>query len=106
MTSASGDIVGYGPGQRPGTANVNTANVSHDDVPQRTSPYQELGVSGLKRWSGYVEEEFLPALRGRKAIQIYKEMSENDAMVGALLFSIDMLIRAVDWHVQPASSAP
>ena len=103
MTSASGDIVGYGRG--PGQTNVNTANVSHDDVPENSSPYRELGVTGLKRWSGYVEEEFLPALRGRKAIQIFKEMSENDAIVGALLFSIDMLIRAVDWHVQPASSA-
>ena len=101
MTSARGDITGFGPGQ----ANVPTANVTTEDVPSRTSPYLELGVTGLKRWSGYVEEEFLPALRGRKAVQIYKEMSENDAMVGALLFSIDMLIRAVDWHVQPASSA-
>ena len=101
MTSARGDITGFGPGQ----ANVPTANVSTEDVPARTSPYLELGVTGLKRWSGYVDEEFLPALRGRKAVQIYKEMSENDAMVGALLFSIDMLIRAVDWHVQPASSA-
>src|SRR3954469_18757083 len=70
------------------------------------SPYVELGVTGLKRWSGYVEEEFLPALRGRKAVQIFKEMAENDAIVGALLFSVDMLVRAVQWHVQPASSDP
>lgn len=105
MTSASGEIMGYGP-NGPGATNVpNKSNVTTEDVPNRTSPYTELGVTGLKRWSGYVDEEFLPALRGRKAVQIYKEMSENDAMVGALLFSIDMLIRAVDWHVQPASSA-
>jgi hypothetical protein len=106
MTSAGGDIRGYGPGSGPGTTNVpNNASVGQEEVPNRTSPYQELGVTGLKRWSGYVDEEFLPALRGRKAIQIFKEMSENDAIVGSLLFSIDMLIRAVDWHVQPASSS-
>src|SRR5215831_874960 len=88
-----------------GNGNVpGTANIAEEDVPNRTSPYQELGVTGLRRWSGYVDEEFLPALRGRKAVQIFKEMAENDAIVGALLFSIDMLIRAVDWHVQAASS--
>jgi hypothetical protein len=91
----------------PGTGNVpGAAILGMEDVPQRTSPYLELGVTGLRRWSGYVDEEFLPALRGRKAVQIFKEMAENDAMVGALLFSIDMLIRAVEWHVQAASSAP
>ena len=103
MTSPNGGITGYG--NRAGAGNVpSNADVADEDVP-RASPYAELGVSGLKRWSGYVEEEFLPALRGRKAVQIFKEMSENDAIVGSLLFSIDMLIRAVDWHVQPASSA-
>lgn len=105
MTTAGGGIAGYGP-MGPGGGNVPaTTTVTTEDMPRRTSPYVELGVTGLKRWSGYVDEEFLPALRGRKAVQIYKEMSENDAIVGALMFSIDMLIRAVDWHVQPASSA-
>ena len=101
MTSSGGDISGFGPGR----TNVATANVTDEDVPRSSSPYQELGVSGLKGWSGYIVEVFLPALLGRKAVQIFKEMSENDAIVGSLLFSIDMLIRAVDWHVQPASSS-
>jgi hypothetical protein len=106
MTNASGGLSGYGP-DGPGRTNTpGTANVSEEDVPTRSSPYVELGVTGLKRWSGYVEEEFLPALRGRKAVQIFKEMAENDAIVGALLFSVDMLVRAVQWHVQPASSDP
>jgi hypothetical protein len=92
---------------QPGAGNTpGAAIVGEEDVPARTSPYQELGVTGLRRWSGYVDEEFLPALRGRKAVQIFREMADNDAIVGALLFTIDMLIRAVDWHVQAASSAP
>jgi hypothetical protein len=71
------------------------------DTPKRTSPVQELGVTGIKRTGGYIDEEFLPALRGRKAVKVYREMSMNDSMVGALLFAIDKLIREVDWKVVP-----
>ena len=72
-----------------------------DEVPQRVGPMEELGVSGLKRVSGYIDEEFLPALRGRKAVRVYREMASNDSMVGALLFSIDKLVREVEWKVLP-----
>ena len=77
-----------------------------DEIPQRTGPMLELGVTGVKRMSGYVDEEFLPALRGRKAVSVYREMSANDSMVGALLFSIDKLIREVEWKVLPADQSP
>lgn len=68
----------------------------------RLSPLMELGTTGLKRASGYIDEEFLPQLRGRKAVQVYKEMSENDPLVGALLFAIDRLLRNVEWTVEPS----
>jgi len=74
-----------------------------DEVPQRVGPMDELGVTGVKRVSGYVDEEFLPALRGRKAVRVYREMAANDSMVGAMLFSIDKLIREVEWKVVPAT---
>lgn len=61
----------------------------------------ELGTSGLNRSAGYVDEEFLPQLRGRKAVQVFKEMSENDPTVGAVLFTIDRLLRNVEWRVEP-----
>lgn len=72
------------------------------DIPQRVSPMMELGVTGIKRTGGYIDEEFLPALRGRKAIRVYREMSQNDSMVGSLLFAIDKLIREITWNVVPA----
>jgi len=73
-----------------------------DEIPKRTGPMDELGVTGVKRVSGYIDEEFLPALRGRKAVRVYREMASNDSMVGALLFSVDKLIREVEWKVLPA----
>lgn len=72
---------------------------------EKLSPFLEIGTTGLKRASGYIDEEFLPQLRGRKAVQIYKEMSENDPLVGALLFAIDRLLRNVEWTVEPAGKS-
>src|SRR4051812_35142511 len=76
-----------------------------DEVTPRVGPMEELGVTGVKRVSGYVDEEFLPALRGRKAVRVYREMSANDSMVGAMLFSIDKLIREVEWKVLPGEQS-
>lgn len=61
----------------------------------------ELGVTGLKRTGGYVDEEFLPQLRGRKAVAVFKEMADNDPIVGAWLFTVRNLIRNVEWRVEP-----
>jgi hypothetical protein len=69
------------------------------------SPLMELGVTGLNRASGYVDEEFLPQLRGRKAVQVFKEMSDNDSTVGAVLFVIDRLLKNVEWRVEPAGKS-
>jgi hypothetical protein len=73
------------------------------DVPKNVSPMIELGATGLRRTAGYVDEEFLPQLKGRKAVQIYREMADNDPVIGSLLFSVDRLLRQVDWRVEPAS---
>lgn len=63
----------------------------------------ELGVTGLKRSSGYVQEEFLRQLAGPKAVKTYREMAANDPVVGAVLLAIELLIRSTSWSVTPAS---
>lgn len=68
--------------------------------------FAEIGRTGLKRYGGYVYEEFLVKLQGNKAMQAYQEMSLNDPTVGAILFAIDMLIRQVSWRIEPASDSP
>ena len=37
--------------------------------------YAELGSSGLRRASGFVTEEILPALHGRKGAGVFRELS-------------------------------
>lgn len=67
--------------------------------------FREAGSTGLRRTGGIVYEEFLPQLQGYRATQVFREMSDNDPVVGAILFAIDKLVRQVKWRVQPASSS-
>lgn len=66
----------------------------------------ELGKVGQYRMSGTFFEEFLPELRGKKGIEVYKEMANNDEMVYAILFAIEMLMRNCPFTVQPGGNKP
>lgn len=76
-----------------------------DEVPQRVPPQIELGITGLRRVGGYVEDEFVPQLRGRKAVQVYREMADNSAIVSAWFNTVSQLVRQIEWRVEPASSS-
>lgn len=77
-----------------------------DEVPTSFSPSMEIGRSGLRRFSGYVEEEFLPALKGTKGVQTFREMSENNPIAGGFIFAIVNLLRQLEWDVEAASDDP
>jgi hypothetical protein len=85
--------------------NATPADLQALDELKNLSPFIEIGSTGLKRAGGYIDEQFLPQLRGRKAVQVFKEMSENDPLVGSLWFTIDRLIRNVEWRVEPAGKS-
>lgn len=70
-----------------------------------SAPTVEIGASGLQYSAGIVDEEFLAQLKWPKSIDIYKEMSSNDPVIGAMLFAIEMLIRQVEWKVEPAEDS-
>lgn len=78
-------------------------NMPGDEVPTRWAPSMEIGRSGLRRFSGYVEEEFLPQLKGPKGVEVLKEMSENNPIAGSFLFSIVNLLRQLKWDAEAAS---
>ncbi len=68
--------------------------------------YTEIGSTGLQQFGGHIHEEFLRALQGDRGIKTLREMSDNDPVIGGMLFAIDMLVRQVDWHLEPAFVAP
>jgi len=61
-----------------------------------------LGVSGSNTKNGQIRaDEFLPELRGKKAIRTYQEMRDNDATIGAVLYAVEQILRDVDIRVKP-----
>ena len=67
--------------------------------------YTETGLTGLRRSGGHIQEEFLTQLKGYRAISTYREMRDNDPVIGAILYAIDKLVRQVTWRVQPATKS-
>ena len=67
--------------------------------------FKQLGSSGLRRYGPCVYEEFLPELRWPRAGKIYQEMADNDAVIGAILYLAEMLIRGTTWSVEPVSQS-
>lgn len=66
---------------------------------ENSSPFIELGLTGLKRTGGLLDEEFLPALMGTRAVKVFNEMWKNNSTVSALIFSIQQLIARIKWTV-------
>ncbi len=61
--------------------------------------FEALGVSGLQRTGGMITDEFVKNLRGQRGAKTWREMSDNDPVVGALMFAIERLILQMDWRV-------
>lgn len=61
----------------------------------------EIGRIGLKHSVGYVYDEFLTTLRGTRGRKIYREMTDNDPIIGAVLFAIKQILREARWDVKP-----
>jgi phage gp29-like protein len=69
-------------------------------MPTNNYEFMELGSSGLRRSGGTINEEFLPQLQGVKGFKVYREMHDNDPVVGAMLYAIDKVITRLDWRVE------
>ena len=51
---------------------------------------------------GVVEEEFLRELQGSKGALVYREMQNNDPILGGFLYAVHMLIRQITWTAKPS----
>jgi len=71
-----------------------------DDTGSGRDEFTELGSSGLRRSGGIINEEFLPNLQGVKGFKVYREMRDNDPVVGAMLYAIDKVVTRLEWKVE------
>jgi hypothetical protein len=69
-----------------------------------TQAKQILGVAGDNVTNGQIRaDEFLPELRGKKAVRKYREMRDNDSTIGAVMYATEQVLRDVKLHVKPAN---
>jgi hypothetical protein len=61
-----------------------------------------IGVSGLKEYGGYLDEEFYRKLKGKRGQLLYREMADNSSTIGAIRYIIKALVRQVEFRVDPA----
>lgn len=91
-----------GPGGQFVPVDAPDAIMKAEDEGTTTDPFGEVGVTGVSRQGGIIWEEWLPQLQGEKAVKVYREMSDNDPVVGAMLYTLGMILRSADWTVEPA----
>ena len=72
---------------------------------EQIDPLAIIGSTGLKQSGGYIDEEFLARLRGMQGIRYYREMIDNSPIIAAALNVVEMLIRQVEWRVEPADES-
>lgn len=66
----------------------------------------ELGVSGKNTYTGDIRaDEWQQELRGKKAIQKYREMRDGNAIVGSIMYAIEQTLRDVKIEVKPADDS-
>lgn len=66
---------------------------------------REIGTTGLHEFDGVLHEEILRKLQWPNGNKVWREMSDNDPVIGSILFAVEMLIRGVDWKIEPANDS-
>jgi len=64
------------------------------------------GTTGLKQWSGYVDEEQHKDLKGGQGARVFSEMGSNDPVCHAYLLALEMLCRQVPFTFNAVDKRP
>lgn len=71
-----------------------------------TEGQKVLGVAGTSTRNGTLKaDEFLPELRGKRAIRVYRQMRDNDATIGAALYAVEQMLRDVPIKIVPSDDS-
>lgn len=66
----------------------------------------EIGVGGRNTYTGEIRaDEFLRELKGKKAIEKFREMRDNNATIGAVLYATEQVLRDVKVKIKPADDS-
>jgi hypothetical protein len=74
--------------------------------PTSVNAFTEIGISGLKQQGGRVQEEWLPQLKGKQGANLYREMIDNDPIIGGIAYAVEEVLRSVSWSTNPYDDSP
>lgn len=76
-------------------------------APIKATATREMGAAGSYGMNDQLRpDEFLPKLRGLNATRTFREMKDNDPVIGAILMAFEMLLRAAEFRVEAADDSP
>lgn len=64
---------------------------------------EDRGGPGFKRYGSVIDDEFDPNLMGSKAMRVYREISDNDPLIGGAFRGMKLLVRQADWNPKAAN---
>ena len=73
------------------------------NTPSKTKSKTEIGYSGANTRFGQIRaDEFQNELKGKQGIRKYREMRDNDATIGAVMYATEQILRDVPRIVEPS----
>jgi len=74
---------------------------AHEPVAVAFDNLYEIGTSGVKHTGTVIIDEFIHELQGSQGAKTFREMVDNEAVLGAAVFAIERLTIQIDWRVEP-----
>ena len=75
-------------------------------TPTKSLSKVEIGYGGTNTQYGDIRgDEFLRELKGKKGIKKFREMRDNDATIGAIMYATEQVLRDVPKVVKPADDS-
>lgn len=76
------------------------------DSPQKQKAKVEIGYSGQNTRYGQIRaDEFQQELKGKRGLKKYREMRDNDATIGAVMYATEQVLRDVPRKIIPADES-
>lgn len=74
--------------------------------PLKSNAKLEIGHGGTNTRYGEIRgDEFLKELKGKRGIKKYREMRDNDATIGSVMYATEQVLRDVPRTIQPADDS-
>ncbi|MES2310203.1 MAG: hypothetical protein V4507_15220, partial [Verrucomicrobiota bacterium] len=77
-----------------------------DNQPLTRMNTEPMGSPGTISYGGYVSEEYLGILRGKRRADVFDQMRRSDPQIKMCLSSVKNPIKSANWEIEPFDDSP